>query len=152
MSGSETLLRGADALAHDDDAPLDVMVEEILPNNVEIIDLAASSDDLSESSSADPIFLLSQRAVHAIGTRPTEYSPSASNKWKGRAKAFCEFLLESSEEDDDVEEFMPPPPIGRPSNAKKPRQIPIGIVHERKGFYQIDADTSPPIHHSIEKG
>ena len=132
-----------------------------VPNDAEIIDLGASSDDLGErvprppkSSSPDPILLLSaQRAVHPFETHPTEYGSSASNKGKGRAKEPPE-RVEGSEEDEDIEEFTPPPPKGWPFNAGGSRGIPTGVVHERKRFYENGAHASAPaaIHHSVDKG
>lgn len=132
-----------------------------VPNDAEIIDLGGSSDDLGElvpraakSPSLDPILLVSKRAVHAFETHPTEYSSSAPNKGKGRAKELSE-RVEGSEEDDDIEQFTSPPSMGRPSNAKKSLEIPKGVVHERTRFYESGARAraSAPaaIHQPIEK-
>jgi hypothetical protein len=135
-----------------------------VPNDAEIIDLGASSDDFGElvpraakSPSLDPILLVSERAVHAFETHPTEYNSSAPNKGKGRAKELSE-CVEGSEEDEDIEQFSPPPPMGRPSTAKKSLEIPIptGVVHERKKFYEggARARASAPaaVHRPIVRG
>jgi hypothetical protein len=79
-----------------------------VPNDVDIIDLGASSDDIGErqSPSPDPSFLLPQRVVHLFETPPTECSSSVSNKRKRRAKELFERAEGSEEEEDDSEELL----------------------------------------------
>ncbi|KAI9573550.1 hypothetical protein HD554DRAFT_2167133 [Boletus coccyginus] len=122
------------------------------PNDAEIIDIGTSSDDVGErvsrfakSSSPDPIRLVPRR--HPFQTHPTEYSSTASNKGKGRAKEPVE-LVEGSEEGEEIEDFTPPPSAGW--SFKEPRGIPTNIVHDRKKFFEsappsVPAATRRPI-------
>lgn len=128
-----------------------------VPNDAEIIELVAGSDDLGERvprrvkpSSPDPLDLL-QTTAHAFETRPTEYSSSASNKGKGRAKESPE-LVEGSEEEEDISEFTPPPPLNHPPNAKV-KDIPTGVVNDRKKLFEsASASASVVTYHPIQKG
>ena len=109
-------------------------------------DVGERVSPVANSPSPDPMLLSLQRTGHAIETHPTEYSSSASNKRKGRAKELSE-LVESSEE----EPTRPPP--RRLSNTGRSRGIHTGVVHERKRFHGNGAHASAPvaIHHTIEK-
>ena len=65
-----------------------------VPNDVD--DVGERVSPAANSPSLDPMLLSLQRTGHAIETHPTEYSSSASNKGKGRAKELSE-LVDSSE-------------------------------------------------------
>ena len=125
-----------------------------VPNDAEIIDLGAISDDLGErvpraakSSSPDPI-LLRPDTVHIFATLPTEYNSSASNKGKGRAKELPE-RVEGSEEDEIIEEYTPPPPKVRPLSVKKPR---ISVPERRLFWEKLSASTPAASHQPVGKG
>ena len=127
-----------------------------VPNDAEIIDIGTSSDDLGElvsraikSSSPDPVLLMSRKDVHVFETHPAEYSLSASNKGKGRAKEPSELVVEGSEGSDEIEE-----PMGRLSSTKRSPGIPKNIVRDRKMHFHskpASAPASAPVQYPIDK-
>ncbi|KAF8547275.1 hypothetical protein OG21DRAFT_1490377 [Imleria badia] len=123
-----------------------------VPNGAEIIDPGVSSDDLGErdshaakSSSPDPL-LSSLNGSHIFATHPAEYSSSASNKGKSRAKGLPE-RVESWEDDASIEEFTPPPCKAPPYSAKKSQEIPMNMVLRRREFWEISRASTPAASH-----
>ena len=96
---------------------------------------------------------MSGKGVHVFETHPTEYSLSASNKGKGRAKEPSELVVEGSEGSDEIEEFSSSAPMGRLSSTKRSPGIPKNIVRDRKMLFDSKppAPASAAVRHPIDK-